>query len=115
MPYTPTQDGTQAFAIPSSPITINSVTYIQEDMTIVNPTKIVEIADSNAIPTGQTLIPKNSTGTMKTQLATAATVVPARGGTFTAVGATWYVTDVSTAYVQGDYVKVNVSFVMKIN
>ncbi len=115
MPYTPTQDGTQAFAIPASPVTINSVTYIAEDINITNPAKVIEINDSNAIPTGQTIIPKNSTLTMKLQLATINTVVPGRGQTFTLVGATFYVTDVGTAYQQGEYVKVNVSGVCKIN
>lgn len=115
MAYTPTQDGAQAFAIPSSPVTINSVTYIAEDITVNNPTKIVEIADSNAVPTGQALIPKNPTGTMKLQLATVATPVPLKHAIFTLFGSSWYVTDVSTAYQQGEYTKVNVSFVNKIN
>ncbi len=52
---------------------------------------------------------------MKLQLATGATVVPPKGGTFTIFGATWYVTDVSTAYQQGEYTKVNVSAVKQIN
>lgn len=115
MPYTPTLDGTQAFAIPASPITINSVAYIAEDIDIQNPSKIVEIADANAVPIGQAIIPKNPTGTMTLQLATAATVVPPKGGTFMLVGGTWYVTDVGTAFKQGEYTKVKCSFVNKIN
>lgn len=115
MPYTPTLDGTQAFAIPASPITINSVAYIAEDIDIQNPTKIVGIFDANAIPTGQALIPQNPTGTMTLQLATGSTVVPPKGGTFSLVGGTWYVTDVGTAFKQGEYTKVKVGFVNKIN
>ena len=34
MSYTPLQDGTQAFGIPDSPITINSVSYILEEINI---------------------------------------------------------------------------------
>lgn len=115
MPYTPFQDGTQAFAIGSSPVTINSVVYIAEDIDIQNPTKIVGIADANAIPTGQAIIPQNPTGSMTLQLATAATVVPPKGTIFTLFGSSWYVTDVGTAYKQGEYVKLKVSFVNKIN
>ncbi len=115
MPYTPTQDGTQAFAIGASPLTINSVAYIAEDIDIQNPTKIPQIADANGIPTGQVIIPQNPTGTMTLQLATSNTVVPPKAQTFTMFGSTWYVTDVGTAYKQGEYVKVKVSFVNKIN
>lgn len=115
MAYTPLQDGTQAFAIGSSPVTINSVAYIAEDIQIQHPSTVKEIKDSNAIPTGQVLIPENSTGTMKLQLATAATAVPARNQSFTLYGVLWYVKDVGEAYTQGDYVKINVSFVRSIN
>jgi len=115
MPYTPTQDGTEAFAIPASPVTINAVTYIAEDITVNNPSQVKEIADANAVPIGQALIPKNPSGTMKLQLATVNTVVPPKHSTFSLFGSTWYVTDVSTAYQQGEYTKVNVSFVCKIN
>jgi hypothetical protein len=45
MPYTPFQDGTQAFAIPASPVTINSVAYIAEDININNGTDIKTIKD----------------------------------------------------------------------
>lgn len=115
MPYTPFQDGTQGFAIPASPVTINAVTYIAEDIQVTNPTRIVDIADGTGIPTGQTLIPGKPTGTMKLQLATASTPVPPKGTIFTLFGGSWYVTDVGTAFTQGGYTYYNVSFVSKIN
>lgn len=115
MAYTPTQDGTQAFAIGASPVSINSVAYIAEDIQLQHPMTVKEIKDSNAIPIGQTLIPENTTGTAKLQLATSATAVPPRGQSFTLYGVSWYVKDVGEAYTQGDYVKVNISFVRSIN
>lgn len=115
MPYTPTQDGAQAFAIPASPLTINSVTYIAEDIDIQNPTTIPELKDANGIPIGQALIPQNPKGTMTLQLATSGTAVPPKASIFTLFGASYYVADVGTSYKQGEYTKVKVSFVGKIN
>lgn len=115
MAYTPLQDGTQAFAIPASPVTINAVTYIAEDITINNPTKIVDIADSNGIPSGQAILQAKITGTMKLQLATSGTALPPKGTDFTLFGAHYFVTDVSEVFAQGAYTYVNCSFVMKIN
>ena len=115
MAYTPLQDGTQAFAIPASPVTINAIAYIAEDITLNNPSKIVDITDSNGIPSGQAILQAKVVGTMKLQLATNATAVPPKGNTFTLFGATYYVTDVSEAFVAGAYTYCNCSFVMKIN
>src|SRR3954469_19128595 len=115
MPYTPFQDGTHAFGIPDSPVTINSVTYIAEDINITSPTTVVEIKDPNGIPTGKVIIPETINGTAKLQLATAATVMPPLGQTFTIQGATMYVTEVGAAYTQGQYVYANITFMRKIN
>lgn len=115
MSYTPFQDGTQAFAIPPSPVTINSVAYIAEDITLNNPSTIVDIKDSNGIPSGQAILQGKTGGTMKLQLATNATAVPPKGTIFTLFGASYYVTDVSSAFAQGAYTYVNVTFVQKIN
>lgn len=115
MAYTPFQDGTQAFGIPDSPITVNSVTYIAEDIELSFPTTVVEIKDPNGIPTGQVLIPQVITGTAKLQLATGSTVFPPLGLTFTLQGATFYVSEVGRAYSQGAYQYANISFRMKIN
>ena len=115
MPYTPFQDGTQAFGIPDSPITVNSVTYIAEDINLQFPTTIVEIKNPNGIPTGQVIIPQLINGTAKLQLASSSTVMPPLGQTFTLQGALFYVTEVGAAYTQGGYVYANITFRMKIN
>lgn len=115
MAYTPFQDGTQAFGIPDSPVSINSVTYIAEDISLSYPQQRQEIKDGNGVPIGQVLIPQVITGSMKLQLATSSTVVPARNLTFTLQGQTWIVETVGTAYTQGNYVYVNVTFVQKLN
>lgn len=115
MAYTPFQDGTQAFGIPDSPITVNSVTYIAEDINLSAPTTVVEIKDPNGIPTGQVLIPQVITGTAKLQFASSSTARPPLGNTFTLQSAVFYVSEVGTAYTQGGYVYANISFRMKIN
>jgi hypothetical protein len=115
MAYTPFQDGTQAFGIPDSPVTVNSVTYIAEDINMTTPTTVVEIRDTNGIPTGQVIIPQTINGTAKLQLATSSTVMPPIGQTFSIQGATMYVTEVGAAYTQGAYVYANITFRRKIN
>ena len=115
MPYSPIQDGTQAFGIPDSPLTINAVTYIAEEISITSGTTVVEIKDPNGVPIGQTLIPENLTGTARLQLATSSTARPARGLTFTLEGATWYLTEVGASKTQGAYQAVPITFRLKIN
>ncbi len=115
MAYSVFQDGTQAFGIPDSPVTINSVTYIAEDINMTSPTTVVEIKDPNGIPTGQVIIPQTINGTAKLQLAASSTVMPPIGLTFTIQGAVMYVTEVGAAYTQGQYVYANITFRRKIN
>jgi hypothetical protein len=115
MPYTPTQDGTQAFGIPDSPITINSVAYILEEININAGSTVVEIKGQNGVPIGQTFIPENMTGTGRLQLATSSTARPTRGQTFTLEGATWYVESVGAVKTQGAYQSVALAFRMQIN
>lgn len=115
MAYTPYQDGTQAFGIPDSPLTINSITYIAEAIQITHSTQVVEIKDPNGIPTGQEIIPQVNVLTAKLQLATSATVFPSTTQTFTLEGATWILNEVGQAYQQAGYVYCNISARMKIN
>jgi hypothetical protein len=115
MPYSPTQDGTQAFGIPDSPITISAVTYILEEISLSAPSTVVEIKDPNGVPTGQVIIPENMTGTGRLQLASTSTAIPTRGSTFTLAGATWYVTETGHTKSQGAYQSLSLSFRMKIN
>lgn len=115
MPYTPVQDGTHAFGIPDSPITINGVVYILEDFNPTAGSTVVEIKNPNGVPTGQVIIPEVIQGTAKLQLATTATAHPTRGQTFTLQGAVFYVTEVGVTYTQGQYTFLNISFRMQIN
>jgi hypothetical protein len=115
MAYTPLQDGTQAFGIPDSPLSINSVTYIAEDIQVSASTTVPEIKDPNGVPTGQVFIPQVMTLTAKLQLATGTTAVPAVKGSFSLQGATWYISDVGTSYTQGAYTYVNISARQRIN
>lgn len=115
MPYTPVQDGTQAFGIPASPVTINSVVYILEDVNIEHSARVPEIFGANGVPTGQAFIPQVPTLSGTLQLATVATVVPPVAQTFTAYGTVWYLDKVGTAYKQGDYTKVSISARAQIN
>jgi len=116
MPLSIFSDGTQAFGIPDSPVSINSVTYIAEDINITRPSNRPEIKDANGIPIGQVIIPQVETGTAKLQLATAATAIPTIGLTMTlATAKIYYLTEVGRAYTQGNYVYVNISFAEKLN
>lgn len=114
MAYAPFQDGTQAFGIPDSPVSINSVSYIAEDVNLSFGQQRPEIKDPNGVPIGQVLIPQVITGSAKLQLATATTAIPARNQTFSLQGQTWIVETVGTAYTQGAYVYVNITFVQKL-
>jgi hypothetical protein len=108
-------DGTQVFGVPASPVTINNVTYIAEDITITRPTTRPVIKDANGVPIGQTIIPDVDTGTAKLQLAASNTAIPTRSQTMTLETATWILTEVGEAYTQGAYAYVNISFALKLN
>lgn len=114
MAYSPFQDGTQLFGIPDSPVTINSVAYIAEDISINYPTNRVEIKDPNGIPIGQVFLPQVINGTAKLQFAASATIAPVLGSTFTLEGATWYVSNVGKRYSQGAYAYVDITFYLQI-
>lgn len=115
MAYTPVQDGSQAFAIPDSPVTINGVTYILEDVQFTSGSSVVEIKAPNGVPTGRVYIPEVITGSGTLQKASAATPIPPRGNQFTYLGQVFYLTEVGDVYQQGQYQKIPVTFANKIN
>lgn len=115
MPYTPVQDGTQAFGIPDSPVTIGATTYILEDFNVTSGSSIVEIRGPNGVPTGRVYVPEVITATATLQKASSATPIPARGSQLTFLGQTWYLVEVGDAYQQGQYQKVPVTLANKIN
>lgn len=110
-----TQDGTHRFAIPNSPLTINSVTYIAEDITYEEPTEEVEIMQDDGTVDGRAIIdkPKRISGTL--QLATENTALPTRGLTFSFEGTNYYYLGSSRADTQAQYSKVSFTAVEKIN
>lgn len=115
MAYTPFQDGTQVFGIPDSPISIASQTYIAEDIQLQMGQQVAEIKDPNGVPIGQTLIPQTITGSAKLQLASSSVPIPARNAEFELQGQDFILENVGTAYTQGAYAYVNVTFRQKLN
>lgn len=103
MPYPVIQDGTEAFGIPDSPVVINGVNYIAEDLSFTGDSNVVETLDENGVPKGQAFIPQNWVLSGRLQLATISTPIPPRGSTFTAEGIEWYVTSTGKAKSQGAY------------
>ena len=114
-----TSDGTQAFGIESSPVTINAVVYVLEGLNVNLTGARADINDSNGEPLGSTVIPGRTeiSGTM--QLATGSTVSDVRGQTFVMSGTrtdgTYFLVDCSEAQSQGDYVKVSFNGYKQIN
>lgn len=114
MPYPKIQDGTHAFGIPDSPITLNGVVYIAEDLSYTQDANVVEIANEDGIPVGQAILPQNFTGSGTLQLATLATPTPPIGSTFVQDGIIFYITGTGRTKTQGAYQKVPISFTGKL-
>ena len=114
-----TSDGTQAFGIESSPLTINSVVYVAEGLTFNFTGSRADINDSNGEPLGSTVIPGRVEVSGTIQLATSSTANDVRGQTFVLSGTradgTYLLVDCSEAQTQGDYVKVSFNGYKKIN
>ena len=114
-----TSDGTQAFGIESSPVTINAVTYVVEGLSVNFTGSRADINDSNGEPLGSTVIPGRQEISGTLQLATGTTTPNVRGQTFTLSGTrvdgTYLIVDCSEAETQGDYVKVSFNGYMQIN
>jgi len=114
-----TSDGTQAFGIQDSPVTINSVTYVAEALNFTYPANRVDINDSNGEPLGATIVPGRVEFSGTVQLASDATAVPAIGQEMVLSGGrttgTFLITEASDAQTQGDYAKVSLSGYKKTN
>ena len=116
-----TSDGTQSFGIDASPVTINSVTYVLEGLSVNHTGTRADINDSNGEPLGSTIIPgrREISGTI--QLATNSTASNVRqqemvlGTSDSDINGTYLITDCSATYSQGDYVKVAINGYQKIN
>lgn len=110
-----TQDGTQRFAIANSPLNINNVTYIAEDVSVEEPSEVVDIEDDEGIPTGQVIISKKRRLTATLQLATSSTALPTRGLTFDHEGNNYYVESIGKNEAQKQYAKIPLVAVEQIN
>ena len=110
-----TSDGTQRFGIKDSPLNINNVTYIAEDLTLDNPGTTVEIKDQDGSPTGQTIITENPRLSGTLQLATNSTVLPPIGTVFEVDSANYILESTGRGESQGGYAKVPFTAVAKIN
>ena len=114
-----TRDGTQAFGIEDSPVTINAVVYVMESFNITRGSSVPEVTDSNGEVIGRTMVPSPAEGSATLQLAASDTALPVIGNEFTTAGdrnaGTYVLTEVGDAQSSGDYEKVSVSFYEKIN
>ena len=114
-----TRDGTQAFGIEDSPVTINAVTYVMENASFTYGSNVPEVVDGNGEAIGRTIVPSPVEGTATLQLAASDTALPALGNEFTTSGDrnadTYIITEVSDTQSSGDYEKVNISFYAKLN
>ena len=114
-----TSDGTQAFSIEASPITINAVVYVCESLSFNRTGSRADINDSNGEPLGSVTIPGRTEVSATLQLATASTAIPTVGQNFTLSGTrndgTYILGSVDEAESAGDYVKVSVSGYKQIN
>ena len=116
-----TSDGTQSFGIEASPVTINSVTYVVEGLSINHTGSRADLDDSNGEPLGSTLKPgrREISGTL--QLAANTTASNVRGKemvlsvTDSDINGTYIISDCSATYSQGEYVKIAINGWQKIN
>ena len=116
-----TSDGTQAFGIEASPVTINGSTYVAESLSFSYSGTRADINDSNGEPLGSTVIPGRVECSGTLQLSTTAVVSDVRGLTFTIASTSgsssgdFLIVDASEAFSQGDYVKMSFNAYKKIN
>jgi len=113
-------DGSVPFG--SQAVTINGVLFVAENITVNEPTTVIERRNEVGDPSGQVIVPQFINGTATLQLATTSTVCPTIGATFTLTrsgtpAATFaaIVSEVGEQLNQTDAKKVAVSFRKKYN
>tara|TARA_R110002020_G_scaffold168202_3_gene356880 strand:+ start:275 stop:634 length:360 start_codon:yes stop_codon:yes gene_type:complete len=116
-----TSDGTQAFGIESSPLTIGGVTFVAESLSFNFTGTRSDINDSNGEPLGSTVIPGRVEVSGTVQLAADTTGSNIRqqefviSATNSDIDGTYLITECSEAQTQGDYEKVTFSGYKKVN
>lgn len=109
-------------AIPygSRDLSINSKTYVADNIEVTRPTKVIERTNSTDEPSGQVIYANFVTGTATLQLA-GNTDKPQLGNTFTetfdsTIGAeTFYISETGLPEAKGEDRKVSVQFRKKYN
>jgi hypothetical protein len=103
-------------------LTINSVTYIAEDIKLTKATNKIPRTDELGTLTGQVVVMGEISGSATLQLAAAATAIPPLGatGVFTSVlsseaSATYILTSVGLEMSKDGYHKVPIEFTKKLN
>ncbi len=104
----------------SQVVTIDSVAYVAENISIDAPSTIIEQKDEYGVPSGQVIVEGFVTGTATLQIASSATALPAIGDAFqiTTVGGVavyFLISQVGQSFSQDAETKVNVSFRKRIN
>jgi len=110
-------DGTVQYG--SRVLTINSVTYVAEQIEVRRPTFVIERRNQLNQPSGQVIDDDFVTGTATLQLATGSTAIPTNGQSFTetfgAASETFLISEVGQPEEQGGEKKVTISFRKKYN
>jgi len=105
----------------SQVVTIDSVAYVAENISIDAPSTIIEQKNEFGVPKGQVIVEGFVTGTATLQLASSATAMPSIGDTFTLVqvgggaAVNFLVSQVGQSFSQDAETKVNISFRKRIN
>lgn len=116
-----TSDGTQQFAIESSPLSINGVSMVAESLNFSFTGTRVDIDSSDGEPLGSTVIPGRRECTGSIQLAAGSTGSNVRQQEFTIsatnsdINGTYLIESCDEAQSQGEYVKVNFTAYQKVN
>lgn len=104
----------------SQTVTIESVTYVAENISIDEPSSIIEQKNQHGVPSGQVIVAGFITGSATLQLASGSTALPALGDDFAIVpvgggSVTFLVSQVGQAFSSDAETKVNISFRKRIN
>lgn len=107
-------DGTIPYG--SEVLTINSVTYVAENITFDNPTQTIQRRNETNEPAGSVGVQDFVTGSATLQKAATATAIPTPGLTFSTssfsgAAVTFILTKVSPVFAQGDAMKFNIEFI----
>jgi hypothetical protein len=96
-------------------LSINSITYIADNIADNEPGKVIERTNHIDEPSGWVGVPGFIVGSATLQLATSSTTAPTRGVTFAYGGSSWAVTDVDKPKEKACDWKVNINFRKIIN